>query len=113
MESWADVTVVSPATVADAGSIDGATVVVIDDLFIGEIQVGIEWDFALRCLPARAFFRTAFEYQYWDASTGLAASGSFAGLSTGGDTYQATTGSSAPGLIVDFVGLSIGTGFTW
>lgn len=113
VESWADVTAISPATVADAGSVNTATAVVVDDLFIGEIQVGIEWDFALRCLPAKAFFRTAFEYQYWDASTGLAASGSFAGLSTGGDAYQVTTGSSAPGLIVDFVGLSIGTGFTW
>jgi hypothetical protein len=84
-----------------------------DDLFIGEIQVGIEWDFALRCLPAKAFFRTAFEYQYWDASTGSAASGSFARVDVNSNTYQATTGSSAPGLIVDFVGLSVGTGFTW
>ena len=42
-----------------------------DDLFIGEVQAGIEWDFALRCLPAKAFFRTAFEYQYWDGSSGM------------------------------------------
>ncbi len=113
VESWADVTVGAPATVGAAGTIDGASVAVSDDLFIGEVQVGIEWDFALRCLPAKAFFRTAFEYQYWDGSTGSTDSGSFAGAVNGGDNYQVTTGSWAPGLIVDFVGLSVGTGFTW
>ena len=113
VESRASVVVAAPATVAAAGSIDGASAWVADDLFIGEIQAGIEWDFALRCLPAKAFFRTAFEYQYWDGSSGFAGSTSFAGFSNGGNTYQATTGSWAPGIIADFVGLSIGTGFTW
>ena len=104
------------AVVAAAGSIDTATAIVDDDLFIGEVQVGLEWDFALRCLPAKAFFRTAFEYQYWDASRGLAASGSFAGIDAplgASPDFQVTTGSAAPGLIVDFVGLTVGTGFTW
>ncbi len=103
------------AAVAAAGSIDGAIARVNDDLFIGEIQAGLQWDFALRCLPAKAFFRTAFEYQYWDASLGGAASGSFAGVADGGagTASQVAASSSAPGLIVDFVGFSIGSGFTW
>ena len=115
VESWADVTAFGNATVpgGSAGSIDGAAASVADDLFIGEIQAGLEWDFALRCLPAKAFFRTAFEYQYWDGSIGNAASGSFAGYVNGGSAAQVSTGSWSPGLIADFVGLSIGTGFTW
>jgi len=113
VESRASVVANGGATVGAAGSIDGASTWIQDDLFIGEVQAGIQWDFALRCLPAKAFFRTAFEYQYWDGAIGSASSGSFAGFGNGGDTYQASTGSWAPGIIVDFVGLSIGTGFTW
>lgn len=109
-ESWA--TAASGSTVATAGSIDGAAVSVDDDLFIGELQAGLQWDFALRCLPAKAFFRTAFEYQYWDAGQGAAASGSLAGV-TGTGNYQVSADSWAPGLVVDFVGFSIGSGFTW
>lgn len=113
VESEANVvTTVGGAVVAAAGSINGASASVNEDLFIGEIQAGLQWDFALRCLPAKAFFRTAFEYQYWDASLGGAGSASFAGVSGVGD-YQVTAGSFAPGLIVDFVGFSIGSGFTW
>lgn len=101
----------SGAAAVIAGTVEGASVVVNDDLFIAELQAGLQWDFALRCLPAKAFFRTAFEYQYWDASSGFANAGSFAGF--GAPDFQVTTNADAPGLIVDFVGLSIGTGFTW
>jgi len=117
VESWADTTVFGTASVpgGSAGTVNGASASVEDDLFIGEVQAGIEWNFALRCLPAKSFFRAAFEYQYWDGSMGNAASGSFAGfVNDGGATArQVTTGSWAPGIIADFVGLSIGTGFTW
>jgi len=113
VESRASVVAQGGSTVAAAGAINGASTWIQDDLFIGEIQAGIEWDFALRCLPAKAFFRTAFEYQYWDGAIGSASSGSFAGLDNGADNITVDTGSWAPGIIVDFVGLSIGTGFTW
>ena len=113
VESQANATATSGSLTGNSGAINGADVLVIDDdLFIAEFQVGLQWDFALRCLPAKAFFRTAFEYQYWDASTGIAGSASFAGIDSTSD-YQVTAGSTAPGLIVDFVGLSIGSGFTW
>lgn len=99
---------------ASAASIDGATVLIDDDLFIGELQAGLEWDFALRCLPAKAFFRAAFEYQYWDASSGFVAATSFAGVDDASTVdWQGTVNAEAPGLIVDLLGFHIGTGFTW
>ena len=105
------------AIVGAASTIDNAAVHVDDDLFIGEFQLGIQWDFCLRCLPAKAFFRTAFEYQYWDASSGFAEAGSVAGvrINDGGDIsdYDVATSAQAPGLIVDMYGLAIATGFTW
>ncbi len=101
-------------TGAYSGTIDGAAVAVNDDLFIGEVQLGIEWDFALRCLPAKSFFRAAFEYQYWDASTGFATSGSVAGFGNPqSPNAVVAVNTSAPGLIVDLIGFSVGTGFTW
>jgi hypothetical protein len=82
-----------------------------DDLFIGEFQVGVQWNHALRCAPVNAFFRTAFEYQYWDVGgSTFAESESFAlvpgsaGISAAGE---------ADNLTMDLVGFSVGTGFTW
>ena len=116
VETDAAVVLADPSATAIAGSIDGARTAIDDDLFIGEIQAGIQWDFALRCLPAKAFFRTAFEYQYWDASSGFAAAGSFAGVQTTGGIptdNQVSATASAPGIIVDLYGVSVATGFTW
>ncbi len=110
VETWAEAI---GAPVLNAGTKDGALVAVNDDLFIGEVQLGLEWDFALRCLPAKSFFRIAGEYQYWDASSGFAAAGSLAGFGNPGATSQITTSAQAPGLLVDLYGLSVATGFTW
>ena len=116
VETHSSVVVDPGATIAGAGSIDVARTLIDDDLFIGEFQFGIEWNFALKCLPARAFFRTAFEYQYWDASSGLAGADSFAGVTTSGPPAtddQVFVSTQARGLIVDMYGLSVATGFTW
>ena len=59
---------------------NGASTYVDDNLFIGEIQLGLEWDYALRCLPANAFFRAALEYQRWTGGQGYSAANSFAGV---------------------------------
>ena len=116
-ETWAESIVLDPNVDAIAGARNGAVAEIDDDLFIGEVQVGIEWDFALRCLPAKSFFRVAFEYQYWDASAGHAGAGSFAGLEqttpTTTTVADATTFADAPGLVVDLYGFHVGTGFTW
>lgn len=99
---------------ADAGSINGAYTCVDDNLFIGEIQLGLEWNYALRCMPANAFFRAAVEYQRWDGGQGYSESGSFAGIEVN-DDYSAVVetfaASAAPEL--DLVGFTIGTGLTW
>lgn len=107
-----------PDAVAAAGSVNGASTVANDTLFIGEIQVGLEWDYALRCLPANAFCRLAVEYQRWSSGTGYSQANSFAGtgIDNNGSITQATLGDAfaiadAPEL--DLVGLAVSTGLTW
>jgi len=114
VETWSETILSDPNATAIAGSKDGAIAAVDDDIFIGEVQLGLEWNFAMRCLPAKSFFRMAFEYQYWDASRGRAASTSFSGFEVNNvATAQGTAFADAPGLRVDLVGFSVGTGFTW
>ncbi len=79
-------------------------------LQIGEFQTGLECNVALRCVPANAFFRTAFEYQYWNIKgppTG--------GAGFGGTSGDLTTNSFASAGLGDLklYGLAIGTGLTW
>ncbi len=82
------------------------------NLFIGEIRAGGQWNLPLRCVPANAFFRLAFEYQYWctgsdsgvwawSAATPLGGPAILAGGAASGDSH------------VDLVGFTIGTGLTW
>ena len=61
--------------------INGAYTTIDDTLFIGEIQLGLEWNYGLCCLPANAFFRMALEYQRWDGGQGVSEADSFAGIS--------------------------------
>lgn len=107
-----------PDAVASAGSVNGASTVANDTMFIGEIQLGLEWDYALRCLPANAFCRLAVEYQRWSSGTGYSQSNSFAGsgIDNNGVVTAATLGDAfaiadAPEL--DLVGLAVSTGLTW
>jgi hypothetical protein len=81
-------------------------------LFIGELQVGGQWNLALRCVPANAFVRVAFEYQYWCVSNGgYAAAISGAGPLGGAIGFAA--GESSGDTHVNMVGFNIGTGLTW
>ena len=81
------------------------------DLFIAELQLGLQWDAQLKCFPGRAFVRTAMEFQYWDANTGVyATSNSFASVTGGG---SATTNSSAGDLLFSLIGLNLGAGITF
>jgi hypothetical protein len=107
-----------PDAVASAGSVNGASTVANDTLFIGEIQLGLEWDYALRCMPANAFCRLAVEYQRWSSGTGYSQANSFAGsgIDNNGTITQLTLGDAlaiadAPEL--DLVGLAVSTGLTW
>lgn len=77
---------------------------------IYECQAGVQWDFELEALPAAFFFRTAFEYQYWNVK----------GRPTGGAGFGGTIGdlttnsfSSAGTPDAKLLGLSVATGIMW
>ncbi len=99
---------------SSAGSVNGASTYVDDTLIIGEIQLGLEWDYALRCLPANAFFRAAVEYQRWDGGKGYSESGSFASYTDSDDfTGEVSAFTSAAEPQMDLFGVTLGTGLTW
>ena len=113
-ETWSESVLLNQASTAVAFSDDGAFNAIDDDLFIGEVQLGIEWNFAMRCLPAKSFFRAAFEYQYWDSSRGQATALSSAGFGNPNNPdVVGTSSASAPGIRADLIGFHVGTGFTW
>ena len=66
-----------------AGSTNGARTHSDGTFTIGEVQVGLEWDYCLQCLPANAFFLAALEYQRWDGGHGDSSSQTFAGATLG------------------------------
>ncbi len=91
------------------GSSDSSTS---GDMFIGEIQVGIQWSAQLRCLPAPAcaFVRSGFEYQYWNNSSGLSvnsASTAFVGPQT------ASASANSGDFLFSLVGFNIGAGIMY
>lgn len=100
---------------ATAGSYNGAVAEVDDAMFIGEVQLGLEFDYRVVCFPADAFFRVALEYQYWNADSGSAVASSFAGFGGPSPTplSQGQAYAQANGATLDLIGLSVGTGFTW
>lgn len=106
----------SAGAVADSPSaplVGAATVTrnnAVAELDIAEIQLGAQWDHELRRLPMNAFFRVAYEFQYWDIEgppTG--------GAGFGGAIGNLTTNSfSSAGLgRATLNGASIGAGFSW
>jgi hypothetical protein len=79
-------------------------------LDIFELQLGGQWDFELRRLPVNAFFRAAFEYQYWHIDgppTGGAGFGGTIGDLTTNSFSRAGLGETS------LAGATIGAGFTW
>lgn len=81
-------------------------------LFIGEIQVGLQWDACLKCVPGRAFIRSGFEYQYWDNNAGIgAASFSAAGVLPPGVAAASTA--AADDILFQLVGFNIGAGIMY
>lgn len=80
-----------------------------EDLFIGEVQVGVEWKYALETMPADAFLRVAGEYQGWDGSGGAATSGAIAGGALG----VATAGGLGSDMRMHLYGVSLGAGLTY
>jgi hypothetical protein len=95
------------ATVPGATATNGAFASNTGDLFIGELQLGLQWEHQLACLPGRAFIRTAIEYQYWDTNAGVNVGAlSFADNGTA-DAASLTT---AGDMLFDLLGFNIGAG---
>lgn len=80
------------------------------NLFIAEVQLGAQWEHQLRWLPARAFIRSAAEYQYWN--TGGIADRSLTQTSFFGSTVG-TASASAGDLILNMMGFNIGCGLIY
>jgi hypothetical protein len=117
VETFASVqTIADPNISGSAASVNAAYTNVDDTLFIGEIQLGLEWDYCLQCVPANAFFRAAFEYQRWDGGKGWSQSQSFAGATIVGQvdpTSVITADAAASAPQMDLFGISLATGLTW
>jgi hypothetical protein len=97
----------------NAGSTNGARTHSDGTMTIGEVQVGLEWDYALQCLPANSFFRVALEYQRWDGGNGSSSSESFAGAAIDNSSTVATATASASAPEMNLFGFTLGTGLTW
>lgn len=80
------------------------------DLFIGELQYGIQWERQLKCIPSRAFFRFAGEYQYWDGSSSAQAAALSGAVAPTSVAYAEAV---ADSVLFDLVGFTIGAGLTY
>jgi hypothetical protein len=99
---------------ATAFSANGAATSVNDDMFIGEVQLGLEWNYPLVCLPANAFFRSGIEFQRWEGGSGGSESNSFAGIDVDDvPSAEVNTFADARGIDLDLVGFVMGAGLTW
>jgi len=71
------------------------------------LQLGLQWNANLACLPGTAFARAAVEYQYWDTTGNIfATANSFA--TTG--SAAAATSASAGDILFNMFGLTLGAG---
>lgn len=77
------------------------------DLFIGEIQLGLQWDAELQWSAGRAFVRFAAEYQYWDSNAGVIAE-AHDDVSSG--SAFALAEARAGDLLFSLVGFNLGVG---
>ncbi len=94
-----------------ATSTNGALAAAPGDMFIAEVQLGLQWEAQLKCFPGRAFVRSAVEWQYWDTNAGVfAASDAVASVGAGGN---ATASSSAGDMLFDLIGVNLGAGITF
>jgi hypothetical protein len=104
------VTVVDPFPTGYADRVDFALARTEDEMLIGELQVGLQWEHQLRCTPAAAFARIAFEYQYWDADGGWAETQSLASVNA---TSAIASASAGPDIELEMIGFTLGAGLTW
>jgi hypothetical protein len=99
-------------TLGTLTSTNGAAAKGPGDLFIAELQIGLQWDACLKCVPGRFFLRSAIEYQYWDTNRGgVANATSFVATVPG--SVGATATSSAGTMLFDLIGFNVGAGIMY
>ena len=79
--------------------------------FIGELQLGVQYNHAMRSFPGTAFFRIAGEYQYWHINNGASPS-----VNATAPTFlpgQVSTNASAGNSTLGLLGFGVSTGFMW
>ncbi len=81
------------------------------EMVIGEFQAGVEWIHELKCVPAVAFIRCAFEYQVWDQDSDIDARAINTSFAVPG--AQITARSEAGSQEVNLFGLAFSTGITF
>jgi hypothetical protein len=79
--------------------------------FVGELQLGAQYNHAMRSFRGTAFFRIAGEYQYWHINNG--ASPSSSSSATSFILGQAATNASAGNSTLGLLGFGVSTGFMW
>ena len=99
-----------------AGAIDAAGTLSDEELYIGEVQLGVQWEHQLQCIPATAFFRVAGEYQHWEIDS-LARSEADSIVQVdvlpANDVIVASSQARANAPYVDMYGISISAGLSW
>ena len=78
-------------------------------LYIGEIQLGAQWNHQFKCIPMNGFFRLAGEYQFWGSNNSISEVISTSALGTNSATAAAYGGKAD----LSFVGFAIATGCTF
>jgi hypothetical protein len=112
-DARAEADVVSVAVGANSSGVGVANATAITDkgnAWIGEVQLGVQYEHELKCIPAVAFIKVAAEYQHWDVDADLRAAAISAAAVP---NIQSTALADASTLRMDLIGLTIGAGLTW
>lgn len=91
---------------AGTAGIDGS-----GDLWIWEALLGIQWQRALRAVPANAFCRFAVEYQHWETNDNIGAA-AFS-ISNPGVGARASAFATSTETDLDLLGFTLGAGLTY
>ncbi len=82
------------------------------EMAIFELQAGVEFQYALQCVPMNFFFRVAYEFQNWDVM-GLPTGGAGFGGTIGEITTNSFSSANANLAGMTLSGISLGTGLVW
>jgi hypothetical protein len=86
-----------------------------ENVYVSEVQLGIQYEHCLCCVPARLFFRAAFEYQHWNTGSVSARSDSYAFLQGSSPEFggRVDANSNAHDGDLDLIGFVFGVGLTY